>query len=173
VPCRPPSPWTPSGTIITPPRNVLPPPRSDVRCQGQSAVFRPPQTELALAAIQACKAGDGTAGRRLTFSDARIGYRLSGFRPGLVPVLRRASAHSRPQSGCGISPPWPRPQPCTTDFIVAISFVLQNVASHDRTLCLGRRDRRRRDVLSYRPQECREFTRDRRCRDAGLLAFGK
>ena len=45
-----------------------------------------------------CKAGDETAGRRLTFSDARIGYRLSGFRPGLVPVLRRASAQGRPPS---------------------------------------------------------------------------
>ena len=33
--------------------------------------------------MRSCKAGDGAAGRRLTFSDARIGYRLSGFRPGL------------------------------------------------------------------------------------------
>ena len=46
-----------------------------------------------------CKAGDGTAGRRLTCSDARVGYRISGFRPGLVPVLQRASARSRPPSG--------------------------------------------------------------------------
>jgi hypothetical protein len=33
--------------------------------------------------MRSYKAGDGAAGRRLTFSDARIGYRLSGFRPGL------------------------------------------------------------------------------------------
>jgi hypothetical protein len=53
----------------------------------EGAFFRPPPVALAVAAMQACKAGDGTAGRRLTFSDARVGYRLSGFRPGLVPVL--------------------------------------------------------------------------------------
>src|SRR5689334_3480090 len=45
-----------------------------------------------------CKAGDGRAGRRLTGSDARVGYRRSDFRPGLVPVLRRASARGWPPS---------------------------------------------------------------------------
>ena len=45
-----------------------------------------------------CRAGDGTAGRRLTCSDARIVYRLTELRPGLIPILRRASAHDRPRS---------------------------------------------------------------------------
>ena len=37
--------------------------------------------------MKSCKAGDGPAGRRLTCSDARVGYRLSDFRPGLLPCL--------------------------------------------------------------------------------------
>src|ERR1700744_2780995 len=40
----------------------------------------------------------GACGRRSTCSDTRVGYRLSDFRPGLVPVLRRASAQSWPPS---------------------------------------------------------------------------
>jgi hypothetical protein len=48
--------------------------------------------------VKSCRAGDGPAGRRLTCSDARVGCRLSDFRPGLVPVLRRASARSWPPS---------------------------------------------------------------------------
>jgi hypothetical protein len=46
--------------------------------------------------IRSCKAGDGPVGHRSTCSDARVGYHLSDFRPGLVPVLRRASAPSWP-----------------------------------------------------------------------------
>lgn len=45
-----------------------------------------------------CRAGGEAARRRLTISDARIGYRMSGLRPGLLPVLHRASAHGRPPS---------------------------------------------------------------------------
>jgi len=50
-----------------------------------------------------CKAGDGAAGCRLTFSDARIGYRLSGFRPGLS---HSYSGHrqGRPPSVCSGMP---------------------------------------------------------------------
>jgi hypothetical protein len=64
--------------------------------------------------MYSCKAGDGTAGRRLTCSDARVGYRISGFRPGLVPVLQRASARGWPPSGAREFPTVSRPQPCTT-----------------------------------------------------------
>lgn len=48
--------------------------------------------------MELCKAGDRPAGRRLTCSDARVGYRRSEFRPGLIPLLRRASAQSWPPS---------------------------------------------------------------------------
>lgn len=48
--------------------------------------------------MELCKAGDRPAGRRLTCPDARAGYRRSEFRPGLVPVLRRASVRSWPPS---------------------------------------------------------------------------
>ncbi len=68
--------------------------RSDVHFQGSGAQISYPRaaSRVALSTMWSCKAGDGTAGRRLTCSDARVGYRLSDFRPGLVPVLQRASA---------------------------------------------------------------------------------
>jgi len=121
---------------------------------------------------QACKAGDGTAGRRLTFSDARVGYRLSGFRPGLVPVLRRASARGRPPSVIGSSPPWPRPQPCTTIVSVARSILRFVASSKLRAFSFwSRLDRCRLDVRRNGPKERGDFACDRRDHHGGLLAF--
>ena len=81
-----------------PRRNVPPPTRSDVRFQGCGRMFLFPAEGWPDCAIKSCKAGDGPVGRRLTCSDARVGYRRSDFRLGLVPVLRRASARSWPPS---------------------------------------------------------------------------
>ena len=49
-------------------------------------------------------------------------YRLSDFRPGLVPVLRRASARSWPPSVAREFPTVARPQPCTTAGLVTIRY---------------------------------------------------
>jgi len=43
-------------------------------------------------------------GRRWSSSDARIGYRSSECASGAVPILQRASAQGRPQSGCRAFP---------------------------------------------------------------------
>jgi hypothetical protein len=63
------------------------------------AVFLPAWLGWLVKLMWSCRAGDGTAGRRLTCSDARIVYRLTEFRLGLVPILRRASVYDRPHSG--------------------------------------------------------------------------
>src|SRR5215217_3629652 len=78
--------------------DVSMPMRSDVRFQGVWTHFpnRRLSARRCARKMKSCKAGGGPVGRRLTCSDARVGYRLSDYRPGLVPVLSRASAHSSP-----------------------------------------------------------------------------
>jgi hypothetical protein len=82
-------------------RKVSSPNRSDVRFQGVLACFftlpriRSAVVRLDDVVVQGRRRANG---RRLTCSDARVGYRLSDFRPGLFPVLRRASARSWPQA---------------------------------------------------------------------------
>jgi hypothetical protein len=81
--------------------------RAETRCHVaalMSALMRQDAFDLPLRGAgirisdEVCMLGDGAAGRRLTCCDARTGYRRSEFRPGLFPVLERASASSRPPS---------------------------------------------------------------------------
>jgi hypothetical protein len=139
--------------------------------QGLKACFSDPRHALAMAAMQACKVGDRIAGRRLTISDARVGYRLSGFRPRLVPVLRRASANGWPRRVCGSSPPWSCPQPRTTDFVVcgdllSVCPVMANLAS-----CVPWFRGQWLDVTCNVPQERANLTSDRNNSDGRLLTF--
>ena len=146
---------------------------SDVRRQGLWLHFSDPRYALAVAAMQACKAGDGTAGRRLTISDARVGYRLSGFRPGLVPVLTRASARNRPRRVCGSSPPWPRPQPCTTDLFVVPATSFPVALSLRMASCLPWLRGQWLDVTRNIPQECANLPSYRNNSDGLLLTSSR
>lgn len=78
--------------------------------------------------MQSCRAGDGAAGRRLTISDARIGYRLSGCRPGLSLSFDGHQRELASKRLLGNAPPWPRLQPCTmndgTDGVAALRQIV-------------------------------------------------
>jgi hypothetical protein len=74
-------------------------------------------------------AGTTPAGRRLTCSGARVVCRIYGSYPGLVPVLRRASARGRPPSGAR---EFPTVVPCPRQSLFRVS-----AAEDDEVIGIG------------------------------------
>src|SRR5512134_1376242 len=118
------------------------------------------------------RAYEGRAGREVgrlddgrSSSDARVGYRIPEIRPGLLPLLLRASAQKgRPKRQTGVPLPWPHLQPCTAAGGVKTRFT---VAGWRGSSCPSHRmdgvsasGRPRRDLMGDRPEERRHFPGD-------------
>lgn len=118
-----------------------------------------------------CRAGGEAVRRRLTISDARIGYRMSGLRPGLPPVLHRAAAHGRPPSVRRefptVAPP-PALHNVEDDAVAPVSEVDEST-----WLRQSPGNRRGLDMARDVSQERCELTCDRSCHHGSSLAVSR
>ncbi len=94
----------------------------------------------------------------LTCSDAPVGYSISGVRPGLVPVLQRASARSRPPSGAREFPTVVPPPALYNGLRSLLALIsLLNVQRSGAVLRRLQRDRCRLDLARDGPAEGSNF----------------